>query len=152
MTTGRINQVATSRPVPNHPKASWREARSVPTARLYRSHRVRERTECFRETTDCSKSVSQRTTSRVQSQALRLGRTSRRASCCLLAVFLERSYRTASVQAPPLQCGYTPRGRKQSWAKVSLRCAARAASLPPEGRLSLPLSHAIGSELMLGIA
>jgi len=70
MTTGRINQVATSRPVPNHPKASWREARSVPTARLYRSHRVRERTECFRETTDCSKSVSQRTTGRVQIPSL----------------------------------------------------------------------------------
>ena len=47
-----------------------REKHSVPTVRLYRSHRVRERTECFRETTDCSKSVSQRTTGRVHIPSL----------------------------------------------------------------------------------
>ena len=148
MTTGRINQVATSRAAPDK-KSNARSTVSPPCASTAPTVSASGPSVFERQpivTNQCRKGRQAESTS----QALRLGRTSRRASCCLLAVFLERSYRTAAVQAPPLQ--REPRGRKQSWAKVSLRCAARAASLPPEGRLSLPLSHAIGSELMLGIA
>lgn len=82
-------------------------------------------------------------------------------SCCLLASFLSTSYRGAAVVGrllPWAPCKTTEnasRGPSGRCAIVGLRCAVRAASLPLQHiqrGLSPPLSHAIGSVIMLGIA
>ena len=80
-------------------------------------------------------------------------------SCCLLASFLGTSYRGAAaggrLQAWARDQASASRGPSGRCAIVDLRCAVRAASLPRVPKhtgLSPPLSHAIGSVLMLGIA
>ena len=78
-------------------------------------------------------------------------------SCCLLASFLSTSYRGAAVvgRLLPWAPKSASRGPSGRCAIVGLRCAVRAASLPSYNMykgLSPPLSHAIGSVIMLGIA
>ena len=113
MTTGRINQVATSR-APQTPRPRTRcphDRRGVPTAPALRPHRARVRAECFRAH---NRSLMMISVAKVplpaETRALRPQYASRGASCCLLAVLLERCCPQAPGRAPPLRAVETARG------------------------------------------
>ena len=114
MTTGRINQVATSRaPQTPRPLQTYcpHDQRGVPTAPALRPHRARVRAECFRA---YNRSLMMISVAKVplpaETRALRPQSASRSASCCLLAVLLERCCPQAPGRAPPLRAVETVRG------------------------------------------
>ena len=113
-----------------------------------------QRAECFRAH-NRSMMISVAKVPRLShcSQALRPERTSRSASCCLLAVSLERCCPQARSRAPPVRASArgasTAAGGKSAF---GARCARLHSCAAHERKLSPPLSHAIGAELMLGIA
>ena len=136
MTTGRINQVATSRAALRQPRCR-RARRAVSPPRGPTAPTVpAQRAECFRAH-NRSMMIRCRQSSAAESpaRALRPQRTSRSASCCLLAVFLERCCPTAAGRAPPVRA--KARGASAGAGGKSA-FGARCAQLHSLGRLKPP--------------